>query len=111
MSQSESGKHAAAPPSIGKARPLSLERFCDTSVLLPAVRHAFPETTTPCCALPKDDDARDDADMVTDIEDHATLCQLIVTCELSGGSFIRRLRFARKGLFLLLLLLHRLPIR
>ena len=36
---------------------------------LPMVPHALPEAITPCCTLPKDEDAHDDADVLTDAAD------------------------------------------
>src|SRR6266581_1773203 len=34
---------------------------------LPMVPHVLPENVTPFCTLPKDDDAHDNTDMVTDV--------------------------------------------
>ena len=51
--------HPSAVPDLPLSPPPSL----------PMVPHALPEAITPCCTLPKDEDAHDDADVVTDAAD------------------------------------------
>ena len=51
--------HPSAVPDLPLSPPPSL----------PMVPHALPEAITPCCTLPQDEDAHDDADVVTDAID------------------------------------------